>query len=197
MSPPAPAVSTVRSWAGATRERSRARGAPAVTERIRFTGRSSLAGRGYPFATRARGESLGRGLGLRALIQGTLGRDGEPHAHGRPGPQLRVYRDAPGEHVPHDALHRHEPQAAPFAELFGREARFENALKVLRANARSLIPDREMERVDVLREAHADRRLPHDAGVRRVPDQVHEQIVQPVRIAPRIDALHGEIGRAS
>src|SRR2546422_6419894 len=53
---------------------------------------------------------------------------------------------------------RHEPHAAPFAELFGREARFENALKVLRANARSFIPDREMERVDVLREAHAEDR---------------------------------------
>src|SRR2546422_8509298 len=82
MSPPAPAVSTVSSWAGATRERSRASAAPAVTQRIRFTGRSSLARRGYPFATRARGESLGRGLGLRALIHGTLRRDREPHAHG-------------------------------------------------------------------------------------------------------------------
>src|SRR2546428_11646188 len=135
MTPPAPAVSTVSSWAGATRQRSRASAAPAVTQRIRFTGRSSLARRGCPFATRARGESLGRGLGLRALIHGTLRREREPHAHGRPGAPLRVYRDAPGEHGPHDALHPHQPPAAPFAALLGRESRVEKVLHVLRADA--------------------------------------------------------------
>src|SRR5437867_13127529 len=113
MSAPAPAVSTVSSWAGAARERSRASAAPAVTQRIRFTGRSSLAGRGYPFATRGRGESLGRGLGLRALIHGTLRRDREPHAHGRPGAQLRAHPAPPAEHVPPAAPHRPAPHAAP------------------------------------------------------------------------------------
>src|SRR3989441_6713125 len=114
MSGAAPAVSTVNSWAGAARERSRASAAPAVTQRIRFTGRSSLAGRGYPFATRGRGESLGRGLGLRALIHGTLRRDREPHAHGRPGAQLRVYRDAPGEHGPRSEEHTSELQSLAY-----------------------------------------------------------------------------------
>src|SRR5213083_739403 len=193
MSTPAPLVSTVGVWAARGRGASATSNAVAAAIHERFTGvplRKSV----FPNVTRGGGDALGGGrLSCLARIHGALRWDGEGHGDGRAAAGARVDGDAASEHVAHHALYHHQPHPAPLPELLRGEPRLEDALQVFGTDSGTLVAHGEPQRPTGLLQADADGGLPADARVRGVTDQVHEHVVQGVRVALEINLLEREV----
>src|SRR5205823_1797709 len=89
--------------------------------------------------------------------------------------------------------YHHQPHPAPLPELLRGEPRLEDALQVFGADSGALVTHGEPQRPAGLLQADADGRLPADARVGGVTDQVHEHVVQGVRVALEINLLEREV----
>src|SRR2546430_7161822 len=193
MSTPAPLVSTVGVWAATGRGASATSNAVAAAIHERFTG-VPLRKYVFPNVTRDGGDPLGGGrLSCPARVHGALRGDGEGHGDGGAAAGARVDGDAASEHVAHHALYHHQPHPAPLPELLGGEPRLEDALQVFGTDSGTLVAHGEPQRPTGLLQADADGGLPADARVGGVTDQVHEHVVQGVRVAFEIDLLQRKV----
>src|SRR5439155_923613 len=101
--------------------------------------------------------------------------------------------DAASEPVAHHALHHRQSHPAPIPELLGGEPRLEDALQVSGTDSGTLVAHGEPQRPTGLLQADADWGRPADARVGGVTDQVHEHVVQGVRVALEIDLLERKV----
>src|SRR5207253_9434165 len=90
-------------------------------------------------------------------------------------------------------LHLQQSHPAPLPELLGGEPRLEDALQVFGTNSGALVAHGEPQGPTGLLQADADGGLPADARVGGVTDQVHEHVVQGVRVALEIDLLERKV----
>src|SRR2546425_1602048 len=182
---PTPEVSTVGFWAAPGRTARAPSSASAAARHTRFTG-ETLGGWSCLKVRGGRGVCLTRGS---LLLVAALPRDRQRDGHGGADPDRRIDGDAPAEHVPHDAVHDHEAHPASLAKLLRREPGLEDAVEILGEDAAPLVLHRELERLARALHADPDGRRALGAGVGGIADQVHEHVIQGVRVPLQVDRI--------